>query len=682
MFATLRLLGEDPFGSSTCLPKTVPRLITVCRRRTIFGRDPSCCHVVIGSEKYTGTLSRCHCALICFNRRCCNAESLEDLYIQPDGTARDTEWWIEDLDSTNGTFVNGIALRGTSCRLQCGDVVTLGTNDRNTSELMDGEWWEVERWSDIVFRFECGEAAVTFLSSEYKPAKSRRRVPVCVNGGFRVGTAPYDTIANNILADEIPSFLRSSLQHDLRRHSCLLDFGGSSRSMRSSDPRFPTNLGRMSVEPITRQFGRPCINPPMDPIIISTPIALNVKQSVTVREEYIPDMWAEHNLLHPLQGQTLTCIHAAGLPILNASCAMWAPHRRLCWEQRAYDEGSHFFVKCTQKLGKGGSARVFKGAIVSSPAFSLHTDHEDILFESACCESESKDPSHVHTKATVLCDQHTRHEVALKVVSRADESSMSAFWTELNALLSLSHSPEQHLISLIGVCFDENYVITITSYHRGGPLSKWWKRYRKLNRGIKVGERSVARILRGIGHALVACHRTGWLHLDIKENNVVFNRGIGDVDNVVLIDFGCAVYVGDSGTVFDTGFDDYFEGGTFCCMAPEVLAIAVRALCHQRPDKSQRVLSFDSKADVWSLGVMAHVFLTGRYPFGLTGDRSDAAEARALLVRIRSTNILEGARDRNRLSFCAQDFLSKILATDVRSRLALPEMLKHPFLLF
>ena len=96
-------------------------------------------------------------------------------------------------------------------------------------------------------------------------------------------------------------------------------------------------------------------------------------------------------------------------------------------------------------------------------------------------------------------------------------------------------------------------------------------------------------------------------------------------------------------------------------MTAEVLSIAVRALRHKSLADPQSPPSFGAKADVWSLGVMAHVLLTGRYPYGLTGDRSDDIEAHELLLRIRSGRPWDGARDRRELTPLAQNFLQQLL---------------------
>ena len=73
--------------------------------------------------------------------------------------------------------------------------------------------------------------------------------------------------------------------------------------------------------------------------------------------------------------------------------------------------------------------------------------------------------------------------------------------------------------------------------------------------------------------------------------------------------------------------------------------------------------------------------LTGRYPYGLTGDRSDDIEAHELLLRIRSGRPWDGARDRRELTPLAQNFLQQLLMVDEEKRLSLDEAMAHPFIL-
>ena len=51
----LVLLGEDPYGDHPYVPATVPTSLVISRPRTVIGRDPSRCHIVVDSEKYIGS---------------------------------------------------------------------------------------------------------------------------------------------------------------------------------------------------------------------------------------------------------------------------------------------------------------------------------------------------------------------------------------------------------------------------------------------------------------------------------------------------------------------------------------------------------------------------------------------------------------------------------------------------
>jgi serine/threonine protein kinase len=94
----------------------------------------------------------------------------------------------------------------------------------------------------------------------------------------------------------------------------------------------------------------------------------------------------------------------------------------------------------------------------------------------------------------------------------------------------------------------------------------------------------------GLAEAVVAVHQAGYLHRDIKSENVMLAR---DDRRVVakLIDFGIACRL-DA----DDGHD---VAGTPNLMAPEQVA-------------RERV---DERTDIWGLGVVLYEMLAGRLPF-------------------------------------------------------------------
>ncbi len=92
-------------------------------------------------------------------------------------------------------------------------------------------------------------------------------------------------------------------------------------------------------------------------------------------------------------------------------------------------------------------------------------------------------------------------------------------------------------------------------------------------------------VLSCVADALTVIHRAGYVHRDIKPKNIM----ITDDGDVKLIDFDASRAVG--------GTDDTVRLGTAGFAAPE-----------------QYVGASDRRADVFALGVLLNVMLTGRHP--------------------------------------------------------------------
>ena len=92
-------------------------------------------------------------------------------------------------------------------------------------------------------------------------------------------------------------------------------------------------------------------------------------------------------------------------------------------------------------------------------------------------------------------------------------------------------------------------------------------------------------VLSCVADALTVIHRAGYVHRDIKPKNIM----ITDDGEVKLIDFDASRAVG--------GTDDTVRLGTAGFAAPE-----------------QYVGASDRRADVFALGVLLNVMLTGRHP--------------------------------------------------------------------
>jgi serine/threonine protein kinase len=98
------------------------------------------------------------------------------------------------------------------------------------------------------------------------------------------------------------------------------------------------------------------------------------------------------------------------------------------------------------------------------------------------------------------------------------------------------------------------------------------------------------RIIEQIGSALLAAHRIGLVHRDVKPSNIL----VGEDDYAYLIDFGIARAAGESGLT-NTGS----AVGTWAYMAPERFQTGAA----------------DARADVYALTCVLYQSLTGQLPF-------------------------------------------------------------------
>jgi len=106
-------------------------------------------------------------------------------------------------------------------------------------------------------------------------------------------------------------------------------------------------------------------------------------------------------------------------------------------------------------------------------------------------------------------------------------------------------------------------------------------------------------IVRQLCDALFAAHKVGVVHRDVKPDNIFLIERAGQSDYVKVLDFGVAklTHATDDAPLIST-----MDGaiiGTPMCMAPEQAAGAV----------------VDHRADIYAVGVILYLLLTGKLPF-------------------------------------------------------------------
>ncbi len=154
---------------------------------------------------------------------------------------------------------------------------------------------------------------------------------------------------------------------------------------------------------------------------------------------------------------------------------------------------------------------------------------------------------------------------------------------EVRACLAVQHP---HLVRLV-----EQHVMVapyflVMQYLEGESLR------RVIRRDFSIDIRTAVWIARQMAEALAALHRKGFIHGDVKPENI----RLVDVGKAVLLDLGFTHRPGENASFIEKGY----VLGTVNYLAPE--------LCGQEPKD-------DARADIYSLGVTLFEMLTGKLPF-------------------------------------------------------------------
>ncbi|XP_038825713.1 serine/threonine-protein kinase ULK3-like isoform X3 [Salvelinus namaycush] len=173
-----------------------------------------------------------------------------------------------------------------------------------------------------------------------------------------------------------------------------------------------------------------------------------------------------------------------------------------------------------------------------------------------------------------------REVVAVKVVGKKslNKVSMENLLTEIEILKTVRHP---HIVQLKDFQWDSENIYLILEWCSGGDLSRFIHSRRLLP------ERVARLFLQQIACALQFLHNHNISHLDLKPQNILLSGSV-----LKLADFGFASYM--------SPWDEQSAlRGSPLYMAPEMV-------CRRQ---------YDSRVDLWSVGVILYETLFGRAPF-------------------------------------------------------------------
>lgn len=113
-----------------------------------------------------------------------------------------------------------------------------------------------------------------------------------------------------------------------------------------------------------------------------------------------------------------------------------------------------------------------------------------------------------------------------------------------------------------------------------------------------IGEEDAAYIIRQLLSAITYCHSRGVVHRDLKPENILIDSMTEDGKiKIKVIDFGAALFIPPNAKISELLGTPYY-------IAPEVLKG-----------------NYNEKCDVWSIGVIMFILLSGYPPFGGQTDK-------------------------------------------------------------
>lgn len=195
-------------------------------------------------------------------------------------------------------------------------------------------------------------------------------------------------------------------------------------------------------------------------------------------------------------------------------------------------------------------------------------------------------------------ERTTGNMFATKIIEKNKFSKGSAIAREIEILKQLHH---EFIVSLIGFYEDERYFYLVMDYVGGGDLMEF-----VMDNG-EVPEDAAQVIVSQILEAVNYVHGLGISHRDLKPDNILIAQ-----DNPVRIkvsDFGLAK-ISQAGTFLKTFC------GTLAYLAPEVMS----------GSNSGR---YSNLVDMWSVGCLTYVILTGYLPFNGNTQEELAKRVRA-----------------------------------------------------
>ncbi|KNE72085.1 CAMK/CAMK1 protein kinase [Allomyces macrogynus ATCC 38327] len=239
-------------------------------------------------------------------------------------------------------------------------------------------------------------------------------------------------------------------------------------------------------------------------------------------------------------------------------------------------------------------------------------------------------------------DKATGIRYAVKIISKDLLPDDSPFLDR--ELVSLQRVRHRNVVNLVDHFESRSKYYLVCEMALGGELFD-----QIVERG-RFTEHDAAALVRNLIQGVAEIHKCRVVHRDIKPENLLF-RTTNDLTDIMIADFGVSRTANEDDVLMTVC------GSPGYC-APEILLNQ----------------GHNTKADLWSVGVVTFTMLCGYSPFGPIDD------PKGLMDRMMTGKIDFNERYWKYISAEAKDFVRKLLTLDPHSRPSATEALAHPWL--
>jgi tRNA A-37 threonylcarbamoyl transferase component Bud32 len=241
-------------------------------------------------------------------------------------------------------------------------------------------------------------------------------------------------------------------------------------------------------------------------------------------------------------------------------------------------------------------------------------------------------------------NKQTKEKVAIKIMNKKkmDTSDIELMRTEIEILKICQHP---NIIRLYNVFENADYLYIIMEYCYGGDLFSYLE-----NRHFRLSEKRASTIIHQMATAVYYMHSFGVVHRDLKPENVLMTSTDEDSD-IRILDFGLSKILGP----YEKCDEPY---GTLTYCAPEIII--------DEP--------YSKPVDLWSLGVMTYLMVSGKLPFNAEDENEIARQ-----VVYDEPNYTRNPIWKTISPECL-DFIQKLLIKDQNKRMTIKGVLEHKWI--